>query len=99
MPFAWCLVLGAVLGPTDPVAVAGIIKAVGLPATLEAVIVGESLFNVAYAGLIVATGKDSPLALVGEGFEAAALPLGIVAYVAATLGLYAWTERRAARLG
>src|SRR5579875_1722115 len=32
VPFAWCLVLGAVLGPTDPVAVAGIIKAVGLPA-------------------------------------------------------------------
>jgi monovalent cation:H+ antiporter, CPA1 family len=45
VPFAWCLVLGAVLGPTDPVAVAGIIKAVGLPAPLEAVIVGESLFN------------------------------------------------------
>ena len=45
VPFAWCLVLGAVLGPTDPVAVAGIIKAVGLPAALEAVIVGESLFN------------------------------------------------------
>jgi putative OPT family oligopeptide transporter len=67
--------------------------------TASGFIVGESLFNVAYAGLIVATGKDSPLALVGEGFEAAALPLGIVAYVAVTLGLYAWTERRAARLG
>ena len=45
VPLAWCLVLGAILAPTDPVAIAAILKRVGLPPTLEAVIVGESLFN------------------------------------------------------
>jgi putative OPT family oligopeptide transporter len=67
--------------------------------TASGFIVGESLFNVAYAGLIVVTGKDSPLALVGEGFAPFALPLGLAVYGAVTLGLYAWTERKAARLG
>ncbi|MDZ7749482.1 MAG: sodium:proton antiporter [Halofilum sp. (in: g-proteobacteria)] len=43
--FAWCLVLGAVLAPSDPVAVLGILKGAGVPASLETKIVGESLFN------------------------------------------------------
>ena len=42
---AWCLVLGAVLAPTDPVAVLGILKSAGVPRSLETKIVGESLFN------------------------------------------------------
>jgi len=67
--------------------------------TASGLIVGESLFNVAYAGLIVLTGKDSPLAIVGEAFEPMALLLGAVAYAAFTLGMYYWTERKAANLG
>ncbi len=67
--------------------------------TASGFIVGESLFNVAYAGLIVATGKDSPLAVVGEAFEPMALLLGAVAYALFTLGMYYWTERKAANLG
>jgi monovalent cation:H+ antiporter, CPA1 family len=45
IPLAWCLVLGAILAPTDPVAVVGLIRRVGLAPTLEATIAGESLFN------------------------------------------------------
>jgi monovalent cation:H+ antiporter, CPA1 family len=45
VPLAWCLVLGAILAPTDPVAVAGMLARVGLPKGLQAVIAGESLFN------------------------------------------------------
>jgi len=67
--------------------------------TASGFIVGESLFNVAYAGLIVATGKDSPLALVSESFEAIALPLGLASLIAVVLGLYYWTENKAANLG
>ncbi|OJU10462.1 MAG: oligopeptide transporter, OPT family [Caulobacterales bacterium 68-7] len=67
--------------------------------TASGFIVGESLFNVAYAGLIVATGKDSPLALVSESFEAIALPLGLASLIAVVLGLYYWTEKKAANLG
>ena len=41
----WCFVLGALLAPTDPIAIAGLLRRVGLPPALEAIIAGESLFN------------------------------------------------------
>jgi monovalent cation:H+ antiporter, CPA1 family len=41
----WCIVLGALLAPTDPVAVVGMLKRIGLPPGLQAVFAGESLFN------------------------------------------------------
>lgn len=46
LPFVWALVFGALISPTDPVAVLGILKTVpGVPASLRAKIAGESLFN------------------------------------------------------
>ncbi|GBQ64353.1 Na+/H+ antiporter [Ameyamaea chiangmaiensis NBRC 103196] len=45
IPFAWCIVLGAILAPTDPVSVVGMLRRLGLPASLQAVFAGESLFN------------------------------------------------------
>lgn len=45
VPLAWCFVLGAILAPTDPIAIAGLLRRVGLPPALEAIIAGESLFN------------------------------------------------------
>jgi CPA1 family monovalent cation:H+ antiporter len=45
VPFAVCLVFGALIAPTDPVAVLSILKTVRVPASLEAKIAGESLFN------------------------------------------------------
>ena len=45
IPFAWCLVFGALISPTDPVAVLLVLKRVGIPESLQAVIAGESLFN------------------------------------------------------
>ncbi len=41
----YCLVLGALIAPTDPVAVLGILKSVQIPESLKAKIAGESLFN------------------------------------------------------
>jgi len=41
----YCLLFGALISPTDPVAVLGILKTVKVPASLEAKIAGESLFN------------------------------------------------------
>ncbi|GAA4024392.1 sodium:proton antiporter [Actimicrobium antarcticum] len=40
-----CLVFGALIAPTDPIAVMGILKSAGAPKRLELVIAGESLFN------------------------------------------------------
>ena len=45
IPLAYCFVFGALISPTDPVAVMGILKEVKVPETLEAKIAGESLFN------------------------------------------------------
>lgn len=45
VPLAWCLVFGALISPTDPVAVLGILKTTQVPQALEAKIAGESLFN------------------------------------------------------
>jgi CPA1 family monovalent cation:H+ antiporter len=45
IPFIWALVFGALISPTDPVAVLSILKTVKMPKTLETKIAGESLFN------------------------------------------------------
>jgi Na+:H+ antiporter len=43
--FIYCLLFGALISPTDPIAVLGILKKAGAPKKLESKIVGESLFN------------------------------------------------------
>ena len=44
-PFLVALVFGALISPTDPVAVLSVLKDAGVPESLEAKIAGESLFN------------------------------------------------------
>ncbi|MEM6928913.1 MAG: sodium:proton antiporter [Myxococcota bacterium] len=45
VPLLWCFVFGALVSPTDPVAVLGIMRAAGAPKSVEIKVVGESLFN------------------------------------------------------
>jgi CPA1 family monovalent cation:H+ antiporter len=45
MPFIYCLLFGALISPTDPIAVLGILKAAKIPPSFEIKIAGESLFN------------------------------------------------------
>ena len=45
IPFIGCLLFGALISPTDPIAVLGILKKVNAPKRLEIKITGESLFN------------------------------------------------------
>lgn len=45
IPWLYCLLFGALISPTDPVAVLGILKQAGVPKSLETKIAGESLFN------------------------------------------------------
>ena len=45
LPLLPCLLFGALISPTDPVAVLGVLKRVAVPKTLEVKIAGESLFN------------------------------------------------------
>jgi CPA1 family monovalent cation:H+ antiporter len=45
IPFIYCLLFGALISPTDPVAVLSILHKAGIPRSLEVKITGESLFN------------------------------------------------------
>ena len=43
--FIYCLIFGALISPTDPIAVLGIMRQAGVPKKIETLIIGESLFN------------------------------------------------------
>jgi monovalent cation:H+ antiporter, CPA1 family len=45
VPLAWCIVLGAILAPTDAVVVENLLTKINLPSRVRAAIIGESLFN------------------------------------------------------
>ncbi|MEP6633004.1 MAG: sodium:proton antiporter [Luteimonas sp.] len=45
LPLIYCLLFGALISPTDPISVMGILKSINAPKRLELVIAGESLFN------------------------------------------------------
>jgi CPA1 family monovalent cation:H+ antiporter len=97
VPLAWCLVFGAIMAPTDPVAVLDVMKRIGLRPTLQTTLVAESLFNdgvgVVLFGLFlgIATGTDGTIEMAGlsslfliEAFGGVALGLatGYAAFLA-----------------
>lgn len=45
MGFIYCLLFGALISPTDPIAALGILRKVGIPRSLEVKITAEALFN------------------------------------------------------
>nr|WP_294522300.1 sodium:proton antiporter [uncultured Rhodopila sp.] len=58
VPLPWCLALGALLAPTDPIAVGGLLREAGLPAGPMAVVNGESLFNDGVAVVVFAAAVE-----------------------------------------
>ncbi len=61
-------------------------------------IVGESLFGVLLAGIIVATGNATPFAIFGDSFQNVATIIGAIAFAAAVVVLYRWSAGMARRM-
>jgi CPA1 family monovalent cation:H+ antiporter len=94
LPLIHCLLFGALISPTDPIAVLSILKHAGVTKSLETIITGESLFNdgvavvvflvlldIAIGGHDVSVGDTAMLFAkeVGGGIVFGAL-IGLIAY-------------------
>lgn len=99
MALTFLIVVGTVLGHyydkwaearRDPEAAKrmGVLAATGL-------IVGESLFGVAFAGIVAGSGSDAPLAVVGEDFAPIAEYGGAILFVGILWWIYNRTRREA----
>jgi putative OPT family oligopeptide transporter len=91
------IVVGAVVGwmydrRADHTANPGRTKQLGV-LLASGMIVGESLLGVILAAVVVFSGKDAPLAVVGAGFADAAVWIGGIAFIASIVALYAWVNR------
>ncbi len=68
VPLLWALVFGALISPTDPIAVLGLLRQAKAPKKVETLIVGESLFNDGVG--VVVFGAIAALLGSGHGVDA-----------------------------
>lgn len=102
IPLIYCLLFGALISPTDPVAVLGILKEARVSKHLESKVAGESLFNDGVAVVLFTL-----LFNIAQGIEAVNLSISSVSWllvkevvgglgVGMALGVLAWYGMRTA---
>jgi CPA1 family monovalent cation:H+ antiporter len=101
IPLVESLLFGALISPTDPVAVLSILRSVSAPRDLEAMIAGEALFNdgvaiAIFSVLLDIVASEHGVGILGPGTVAAVFAREIVGSVALGLGV-GWIAYRMLR--
>lgn len=93
LPLIWCFVFGALISPTDPVAVMAVLKTSPTPPRLQATVAGESLFNdgvgVVVFSIVLASAVDAQafsIVRAGELFLIEALGGGLLGLAVGWIG-------------